>query len=135
MDENRSDYVGGLGRAIAAVVALIGLVAAKSCIVAGHHVDDIGRALTCGVENAPIEAGADDAWRGTRSAVGGAIDQGDNAAASSAEQQAAEKGGSGVASGLVRRAGDGAADLAGDVAQEVVENQIQDALEDEEEGR
>jgi hypothetical protein len=132
MTEQRSDGGGGLGRVFAAILGLVGLVAAKSCIVAGHHIDDIGGAIARNAGHAiPVEAGADDAWRATRGSVGGAFDEADNWLIA-AEQQSAEEGTqASVAPSVAHRIGDTATDFVDEAGREVLENGIQEALEED----
>lgn len=123
-DERSGDGGGIFARAGAGLVALLGLALAKSCMVAGHHADDIGRAITHSVDSAPIVGTLDDATLAARTGASSITDHADFPVAS-VEQQAAEEGTTPMRPGL----GEEALDFAGDAASEVGENLVQDQLE------
>lgn len=116
------------GKLVAGAAALVALVAAKSCFVAAHHVDDIGGRFARQAERSA--AVGDDQLRGLKTGAVRSVHEADRVA-STMEQGTGNEATEGATSPAIPRLVKKAGELASDVGQDVIENEVKSSLDDE----
>ncbi|MDZ4777376.1 MAG: hypothetical protein SGJ23_11600 [Alphaproteobacteria bacterium] len=119
-----------LGKVVAGVFAIAGLVAIKVLFFGAHHVDDVGRHLVRPAERAV--AATDDVIRGAKNGAKGPLDDLERAGATSSD----DLGGGLLAqkptttsSQVTTSEGPDAADVAGEFATGVAEDKLKSSLQ------